>query len=118
LFDDLLYLAPRNKLDIYVRRDRVVLYANGVQKLCNDFPNAKLTMSDAAIALGNVLYHSAAEHLEFARTDWLRDGQRAFLTILPWVAQHNFDNVGYQENVAALPAGFDARTCWVSAQTW
>ena len=118
LFDDMMYLAPRIKFDVYLRRDRVILYADGAQKLCNDFPNAKLTMAEGAIALGNVLYHSSAEHVEFARADWVRDGQRAILTIVPWVAQHNFDNVGYQENVSSPPAGFDARTCWVSKQVY
>lgn len=117
MLDDLQYMAPRTKFDLYIRRDRVVLYANGAPKLCNDFPKAKLTMAEGAIGIANLNYHYSAEIFEWTRQDWNRSAMRAVSTIVPWVDSRGWDNVGFQEKVPNLPSGFDEKTCWVSDRT-
>ena len=113
VLDELQRTAPRVRFDLYVRRDRVILFADGQQVLCNDFPRTPLTMAEGALGLGQVLYHSTAERSEFHREDWVRDGQRYYLTNTPWVDQRSWDNVGIEEGVAA-PAGFAPGGCYVS----
>ncbi len=112
LLDDQLRVAPRTRFDAFVRRDRLVLYVNGEQRLCNDFPSHALTMAEAAVTVGQVLYHSSAERLEFARDFNLRTGQRYYLENAAFVDERTWDNVGYEELVGA-PAGFDAARCFV-----
>lgn len=111
MLDDLQVVAPRVKWDLYVRRDRVVLYANGQQRLCNDFPGTPLTMAEAAVAFSQVLYHSTAERLEFALDYWDKRGQRYYLTNTPYLDERVWDNAGYDENVGAPPS-FDASLCF------
>lgn len=112
VLDDQLRVAPRTRFDAYVRRDRLVLYVNGEQRLCNDFPSHALTMAEAAVAVGQVLYHSSAERLEFGRDFNLRTGQRYYLENAAFVDERDWDNVGYEELVAAPPS-FDAARCFV-----
>lgn len=116
VLDELQRTAPRARFDLYVKRDRVILLVDGRQALCNDFPGVPLTMAEAALGLGQVLYHSTAERGELFRDDWVRDGQRYYLTNTPWIDQRGWDNVGIEEGVAA-PAGFQASSCWVSERT-
>ncbi len=108
---DQLLIAPRTRFDAWVRRDRLVLYVNGQQRVCNDFGSSRLTMAEAAVAVGQVLYHSAAERLEFARSFNLRTGQRYYLENLPYVDEREWDNVGFQAGVAA-PADFEPARCY------
>lgn len=112
LLDDQLRVSPRTRFDAWVRRDRLVLYVNGEQRLCNDFPSHALTMAEAAVAFGQVLYHSSAERLEFGRDFNLRTGQRYYLENAAFVDERDWDNVGYEELVPA-PTGFDASKCFV-----
>ena len=95
-----------------MRRDRVILFANGELKLCNDFPSEKLTMAEALVGFGNVLYHSSAERRELKSDYWDRTGQRYYLSNMPYMDVRSWDNLGFQENVAE-PAGFDASRCYV-----
>lgn len=112
MLDDKLFIAPSTRFDLYIRRDRVVLYADGEQRLCNDFPGVALTMAEGALGFGQVLYHSAAERGEFSASYWDRTGQRYYLTNTPWLDARDWDSLGYAEHVAA-PAGFDASRCYV-----
>jgi hypothetical protein len=111
MLDDLQILAPRVKWDLYVRRNRVVLYANGQQRLCNDFPSTPLTMAEGALAFSQVLYHSTAERMEFSVNFWDKRGQRYYLNNTPYLDERVWDNAGYDENVAAPPS-FDASLCF------
>jgi dihydrofolate reductase len=115
MLDDKLFVEQRVTFDVYVSRGRLVLYADGVQKVCNDFPNQRLTMAEAAVGVGHVLYHSSAERTEFMREDWLRTGQSHYLHNLPFLDQRSFDNLGVREN-AALPAGFREAQCHRATQ--
>lgn len=113
LLDDQLLVSPRTRFDAWVRRDRLVLYVNGQQRLCNDFGPHRLTMAEGAVAFGQVLYHSAAERLEFARSFNDRTGQRYYLENAPYADEREWDNVGFEEDVGA-PAGFDASACYLA----
>jgi hypothetical protein len=112
ILDDQMLLAPRTRIDAYVRRDRLILYVNGEQRLCNDFPTVKLTMAEGMIGFGQVLYHSSAERVEFSRSYNDRTGQRYYLTNTPYVDARSWDNLGYEE-LATAPASFDATKCYV-----
>ena len=88
-----------------------MLFVNGQQRLCNDFAKYPLTMAEAAVAFGQVLYHSAAERLEFSRSFNLRTGQRYYLENAPYADEREWDNLGFEENVTA-PANFDPSPCF------
>ena len=88
------------------------MYVNGEQRICNDFPTAKLTMAEAALGFGQVLYHSAAERNEFGRSYFLRTGQKYYLQNTPYIDERTWDNIGYDEHVTS-PEHFDATQCYV-----
>lgn len=113
VLDDQLLISPRTRFDAWVRRDRLVLYVNGEQRLCNDFPAHALTMAEAAVAWGQVLYHTAAERIEFDQDFNLRTGQRYYLENAPYVDEREWDNLGFEAGVAA-PANFDPAACYVA----
>lgn len=112
ILDDQLLIAPATRYDMYVRRDRVILYVNGEQRLCNDFPRTPLTFAEAALGFGQVLYHSSAERQEFLADFWDRSGQVYYRSNTPYADVRSWDNLGFAENVAA-PPGFDAGRCYV-----
>jgi hypothetical protein len=114
MLDDQMLVAPSTHLDVYIRRDRVIFYANGEQRLCNDFPSVALTMPEAALGFGQVFYHSAAERLEFDASYWVRTGQRYYLQNTAFIDARAWDNLGFSEHVAA-PAGFSPSSCFVYA---
>lgn len=110
LLDDQVRIAPRTRFDLYIRRDRVAMFVDGQQRLCNDFPNAALTMAEGALGFGHVLYHSSEERKELQPT---ATGQLQYLNNTPFVDERIWDNLGYDENVAP-PANFDATACYVA----
>lgn len=111
ILDDQLLVGSRTRFDVWLKRDRLIMYVNGKQRLCNDFPRSALTMAEGAVAFGQVLYHSAAERLEFSRDYNDRTGQRYYLENSPYVDEREWDNVGYEAQVAA-PSDFDALPCY------
>jgi hypothetical protein len=114
ILDDQMLIAPSTHYDAYIRRDRVVLFVEGEQRLCDDFPSVALTMAEGALGFGQVFYHSAAERAEFSAPYWDRTGQRYYLENTPFIDARAWDNLGYAEHVAAPPS-FDASTCYVYA---
>jgi hypothetical protein len=115
--DDLLRASPRVRWDLYIRRNRVVLYLDGEQYACSDFPGTPLTMNEGALGFGQVLYHTSAEHTDLRRSDWLRTGQRRYLTIAPFIDDRSWDNIGWDTGTG-LPADFDEALCFVSQRTF
>jgi hypothetical protein len=112
MLDDQHNVSPPTHLDLWIRRDRFVLYANGVQKLCSDFPSTPLSMAEGALNFGQVLYHSSAERTVILQGQpWDRSGMRYVLTNEPYVDTRTWDNVGFDEHVQA-PPGFDASSCY------
>jgi hypothetical protein len=111
LLDGEMYIEQRTHLDVFFNRGRVVVYANGEQLLCNDYPAHRLTMAEAAIGVGHVLYHSSAERSGFAREDWLSTAQYQYRKNLPFLDERGFDNLGVRENTT-LPADFEEGQCY------
>ena len=112
ILDDQQLIAPRTRFDVFIRRDRVVFYVNGEQRICNELgAKGRLTMAEAALGFGQVYYHSAAERDEFYRDYWDRRGQRYYLENAPFVDVRSWDNVGYGEHVG-LPSNFDQSVCY------
>jgi hypothetical protein len=109
--------APTTHFDIYVRRGRVVVYADGAPKLCNDFDPAMVTMSEAMVGFGQVLYHTSAEHNEMTPDPLDPNDKYGHLHHvrgnLKYLDRRDWDNLGF-ESGAALPAGFDEATCYKS----
>jgi hypothetical protein len=112
MLDDQHNVAPNTHLDFWIRRDRFVMFANGTQKICNDFPTTPLTMAEGALNFGQVLYHSSAEHASILQGEpWDRSGMRYVLTNEPYVDSRTWDNVGFDEHVQA-PPGLDEKACY------
>jgi hypothetical protein len=112
LEQDNLY-APLTHYDLFVRRNRVVLYADGQQKLCNDFPASMVTMSEAMVGFGHVLYHTSAEHNEIAPGNWQRD----VYDNLKYFDRRDWDNLGFDNGVQPPTTGanaFNEALCYVS----
>lgn len=115
MLDDQLTLERRVTFDVYFNRGRVVVFANGRQKLCNDFSAHRLNMAEAAIGVGHVLYHSSAERSDLMREDWLTTAQTQYLNNLSMLDQRSFDNFGVRQG-AALPAAFAEGQCYDAAR--
>ena len=111
LFDDQLLAAQRTTFDVYVNKSKVVVYINGKQKACDNFPTHKLTMAEAAVGLGHVFYHSSAERTELMEAQWIKTGQHFFFHNSPFVDVRSMDNVGMREGVN-LPASFNNARCF------
>jgi hypothetical protein len=115
--DNLYHVTTR--FDLFVRKGRVVLYADGKQKLCNDFAPSLMTMGEAMVGFGQVLYHTSAEHNENAivPSDPYNNAgprMRHVYENLKYYDRRDWDNLGFDDGVAA-PANFDESACYKSA---
>jgi hypothetical protein len=113
ILDDQMFIEQRTRIDIYFNRTRIVFFANGKQKACDDFAAHPLTMAEAAVGFGHVIYHSSAERTELLGEQWIRTAQQYYRWNTPFVDGRNFDNVGIAED-AALPASFNPAPCFVT----
>jgi hypothetical protein len=112
ILDDQQLVSPRTKYDLYIRNNRLIMYANGKPTLCNDFttPTTTLNIADAAVGFHQVLYHTGAEFVErFVGPD--QGAAYHYRYNSPWLDQRTWDNIGFEENVAA-PSDFDPQTCF------
>jgi hypothetical protein len=109
MLDDQQRFSPRTTHDLYIRRDRIVLYVAGQQRLCNDFAPVALTMAEGALGFGNVLYHSSEERNELMQGHY--QGQQHVLNNIPFLDAPVWDNMGYDEGVST-PPGFDPTACF------
>jgi hypothetical protein len=113
ILDDQQLVSPRTKYDLYIRNNRIIVYVNGKSTLCNDFttPTTTLNMAEAAVGFHQVFYHSSAEFEErFTGPD--QGAAYHYRYNSPWLDQRNWDNIGFEENVAA-PSDFNSQTCFV-----
>jgi hypothetical protein len=111
--DDQTHAWQRAKFDVFVRRNRVVIYVEGEQRICANLDAAPLTMAEVAVGFWHVLYHTSAEFEEIRAGEVVNNpttGQRHILYNTPFADQRSWDNVGIREN-ASLPPGFDAARC-------
>ncbi|MCE9579197.1 MAG: hypothetical protein K8W52_39100 [Deltaproteobacteria bacterium] len=113
MLDDQMFIEQRTRLDVFFNRGRIVVYANGAQKICNDLGSARLTMAEAAVGIGHVHYHSSAEQGDMTRPDWLTTGQYQYRKNTPFLDQRGFDNYGVQPD-ATLPASFQEGPCYAA----
>jgi hypothetical protein len=110
---------PLTHFDVFVRKDRMVLFINGRQAHCWDLTQRPLTMEVGQIVYGQVLYHSDAEVAEHfyprrtAETPW-RPPMASFHYSLNTVAADHraWDAVGYAEKLL-IPEffNFNAALC-------
>jgi hypothetical protein len=111
--DDELNVWQKTRFDVFISRDRVVIYVKGQQRICQSLKAAPLTMAEGALGFWHILYHSSAEHIEMTRgleADNPSTGQRHLIWNTPWADQRSYDNVGFKEDVG-LPENFDAGRC-------
>jgi hypothetical protein len=111
--DDEMRVWQRTRFDVFVRRDRVVLYVEGQQRICQNLEPSAMTMAEGAVGFWHILYHTSAEFSEIRAGDWTADpqtGQHHVMHNTPFGDERGYDNVGIQENVA-LPSGFDVGRC-------
>jgi hypothetical protein len=122
MLDDQDFVGPTTRFDVYVRPDRFVMYVNGQQRICNDFPKYALTMAQAMVGYGQILYHTSDEHINIGpsgmfcnappNTPSMSDVYHNEL----YMDGRDWDNVGFDENVT-LPgsmASFDDTVCYVA----
>ena len=114
-----LYHVP-TRYDLYVKKGRVVLYADGQQKLCNDFAPTLTSMGEAMVGFGQVLYHTSAEHNEMAihpDDDYAKTApaMRHVYENLKYFDRRDWDNLGFDDGVGP-PQGFDESACYKSDQ--
>ncbi|HKO52818.1 MAG TPA: hypothetical protein VJV79_34155 [Polyangiaceae bacterium] len=111
ILDDLIQVAPASHFDFYISRQRIIMYVNGQQRMCNDFGPQPLTMAEAAVGFNEALYHSSAEHTEMLFDFADRTGQLYYLNNTIYAEPHTWDNLGFEENVA-LPDSYSDADCY------
>jgi len=112
--DDEMSVWQKTRFDVFVRRDRVVVYVEGQQRICQELTSKKLTMAEGALGFWHVLYHSSAEFMEIRQNgdaDNPKTGQHHVMHNTPFADERAFDNVGFRENVK-LPENFDQSLCY------
>jgi hypothetical protein len=110
---------PLTHYDVFVRKNRMVLFVNGRQAHCWDMSGTPLTMNVGQIVYGQVLYHTDAEVNEqfFPQripSEPYRAAAGSFHYSLNTVAADHraWDAIGHSEKLA-IPAlfNFDAGLC-------
>ena len=110
---------PLTHYDVFVRRNRMVLFVNGRQAHCWDMAQRNLTMNVGHIVYGQVLYHTDAEVEEqyypqrTAAAPWRGPSGSFHYSLNTIAADHRaWDAVGHSEKIE-IPAlfKFDAALC-------
>jgi hypothetical protein len=112
--DDQMNVWQRTRFDVFIRRDRVVIYVEGEQRICQELTGQPLTMAEGALGFWHILYHTSAEFMEVRRGlagDNPSTGQHHIMHNTPFADQRSWDNVGFREDVAA-PPNFDPARCF------
>jgi hypothetical protein len=60
---------PLTHFDVFLRRDRLVVFINGRQGFCVDMSDRPLTMNYGLVVYGDLLYHSALEWQEVSNVN-------------------------------------------------
>jgi hypothetical protein len=112
--DDVMAAWQRARFDVFIRRDRVVFYVEGQQRICQDLDPTAMTMAEGALGFWHILYHTSAEFTEIRRGNVGDDpetDQHHVMHNTPFADQRSYDNVGFRED-APLPANFDPTLCY------
>lgn len=111
--------SPRVRFDLFVKKGRVVVYADREQKLCNDFPAHLITQNETAVGFGQVLYHTSAEHNDVApETQGGPPLMRHTYENMPFHDRRDWDNLGFQQH-DSLPSAafaFDESLCYTDTR--
>ena len=122
LLDNFLLPGVPAHFDVYVRRNRVVVYVNGRQGVCWNL-DRPLLMDRAKIVYGQVLYHTRgeAEEIHHAIAGYSQPtGQFHYVMNMPAVDTRTWDLVGESHGVTvpdpipgrtAANGGFDESQC-------
>jgi len=111
--DDQQNTWQKTRFDVFVRRNRIVIYVEGEPRICQELDPSSITMSDVAVGFWHILYHTSAEFTEMRAGGFsanTQTDQHHLLHNTPFADWRSYDNVGIRENVA-LPDGFDASRC-------
>jgi hypothetical protein len=107
-------VAPLVHYDVFVRRDRLVVFVNGRQGFCVDLSDIQLTMNYGEIVYGDLLYHSSVEWQELSSSVANQDPQM-YQTLLnaPIASARVWDVVGHADtlDVPSQFATFDPTAC-------
>jgi hypothetical protein len=115
--DDVMNIWERTRFDVFIRRDRVIMYVEGQQRLCQNLDATAMTMAEGALGFWHILYHTSAEFTEIRaglETDNPQTDQHHVMHNTPFADMRTYDNVGIQENVGA-PVTFDSARCYPAA---
>jgi hypothetical protein len=95
--------SPLTHLDVFLRRDRLVVFVNGRQGFCVDLSSRPLTMNYGLVAYGDLIYHSALEWQEVSN-----DSRPLYHHTLnaPQTSSRVWDAVGETEQID-IPSQFD-----------
>jgi hypothetical protein len=94
---------PLTHLDVFLRRDRLVVFVNGRQGFCVDLSFRPLTMNYGLVAYGDLIYHSALEWQEISNSS----GQLYQHQLnAPQTSSRVWDAVGETELID-IPSQFD-----------
>lgn len=111
--DDQTNIWQKARFDVFVRRDRVVIYVEGQQRICQELDPKAMTMAEVGVGFWHILYHTSAEFTEIRAGDQTADPQTDQHHIMhntPFADWRAYDNVGIREDIG-LPADFDATRC-------
>ncbi len=111
--DDQTNIWQKTRFDVFVRRDRVVIYVEGEQRLCQNLDPTSITMAEGAVGFWHILYHTSAEFTEIrsgTETDNPQTDQHHIMHNTPFADWRSYDNVGIRQGIA-LPGNFDASRC-------
>jgi hypothetical protein len=108
-------LSPLTHFDIFLRRDRLLIFINGRQGICVNLKPRPLTMKYGLVTYGNVLYHSSAEVGQIEDAD-ASDSQYRLNT--PISDTRAWDAIGHAERID-IPSQFvvDESTCFAPMST-
>ena len=109
--------APLSHFDIFVRRDRVILFINGRQAWCGDLSDRPLAMQYGKISYGSVLYHSSAEtiaaYVGVEEYQGAVGGSFHYIMNTPWADTRAWDAAGESEKIDIPPQFvFDPGACF------
>jgi hypothetical protein len=112
--DDQLNVLQRTRFDVFIRRDQVVIYVEGQQRICQALDPSLMTMAEGALGFWHILYHTSAEFGEIRQAYDSADPKTGLHHVIhnePFADERKYDNVGFRENVA-LPSDFNKDLCF------
>jgi hypothetical protein len=115
--DDQMNIEQRTRFDVFIRRDQVIMYVEGQQRICQNIDASSMTMAEGALGFWHVLYHTSAEFTEIRAgydTADPQTDQHHLMHNTPFADMRSYDNVGIRENTSA-PADFDPTRCYTGS---